>query len=133
MTNTGNVPLSNVTITDPKLGMSGKWPVSATLAVGATATCPTKTYVVTAADVAHGSVDNVATATGTPPSGPDVSDDDHANIPTRGGRQPGDQPEKTVVDSDDADQPGRSARPSPTRSRDEHGQRAAHATSPSTT
>ena len=54
----------------------------ATLAVGATATVPRQTYTVTSADVLAGSRHNTATATGTPPSGPDVTDDDDAVICT---------------------------------------------------
>ncbi len=72
VTNTGNVALSDVTVTDVLATMSGG-PIS--LAVGASdSTTFTATYVVTAADVTAGGVENTATAEGTPPSGPDVSD-----------------------------------------------------------
>ncbi|WP_341928262.1 DUF11 domain-containing protein [Nocardioides psychrotolerans] len=100
VTNTGNVPLTNVRITDAKLSMTNELCV-ATLAVGASATCPTKTYVVTAADVANGSVHNAATATGTPPTGGDVSDHDDATIPAPA--TPAIHLEKSVTDSSDAD------------------------------
>jgi len=102
--NTGNVPLTNITISDPKLGMTNVACV-ATLAVGASSTCLTKAYVVTTADVAAGKVFNVATATGTPPTGGDVSDDDDANIATRTS-SPAVDLEKDVADSNDADQVG---------------------------
>ncbi len=80
VTNSGNVPLTNVTISDPKLSMSNEVCV-ANLAVGETKTCPTKTYVVTAADIAAGKVDNLATAKGTPPSGDPVTGTGTATIP----------------------------------------------------
>ncbi|WP_395658465.1 hypothetical protein [Nocardioides sp.] len=105
VTNTGNTVLTNVTITDPMLGLSGA-PCVATLAVGASTTCPLLpplTHVVTSADVAAGSVSNVAVATGTPPSGPPVSDADDATIPTvSGAPQPADlslvkTADKTIV------------------------------------
>jgi len=66
LTNTGNVGISNIAITDNKVT-----PVSCpatTLAAGAQMTC-TGTYSITAADVAATSVTNTATATGTPAGG----------------------------------------------------------------
>ena len=77
VTNTGNVPLSNVTVTDPLLTVVGG-PL-ATLAVGAVnSTTFTGTYALQQADIDAGVVDNTALATGTPPSGPadNVTDDD---------------------------------------------------------
>ncbi len=67
--NTGNVTLSDVTVTDAHAGLT--WvtgPDLGTLAPGETAN-GTATYVVTEADIVAGSVDNSATATGTPPDG----------------------------------------------------------------
>ena len=87
VTNIGNTTLTDVTISDPMLGLAGAACVE-TLAPGASTTCPllpTQTHTVTAGDVAAGSVSNVATTTGTPPSGPDVSDADDATVPTDGG------------------------------------------------
>jgi uncharacterized repeat protein (TIGR01451 family) len=76
MTNTGNVTLTNPTITEGTFTGSGTMsapncPATPTLAPGAQMTC-TATYTVTQADVNAGSVTNDATATGTPPSGPPV-------------------------------------------------------------
>jgi uncharacterized repeat protein (TIGR01451 family) len=72
VTNTGNVALTGVTVTDGLATMSGS-PIS--LAVGASNSVNfTATYVLTAADVTAGGVENTATAMGTPPSGVDVSD-----------------------------------------------------------
>ena len=86
-TNTGNVTLTNVVIAETSFTGSGSMsaltcvpPQPATLAPGAVLTC-TATYVVTQADVDAGSVDNTATATGTPPTGPDVTDTDDAQVP----------------------------------------------------
>ncbi|MET8701711.1 hypothetical protein ABZW10_22995 [Kitasatospora sp. NPDC004723] len=75
VTNTGNVTLKDVKVTDgPFTGTGTLDPVvcpaeAASLAPGATVTC-TAGYTVTQADVDAGSVKNSATATGTPPSGP---------------------------------------------------------------
>ncbi|MEZ5191695.1 MAG: hypothetical protein R2734_03700 [Nocardioides sp.] len=66
VTNTGNVTLTGVTVTDPTVG-----PVSCpvtTLAPGVSVTC-TATYTLTQADVDAGHVANTATATGTPRPG----------------------------------------------------------------
>jgi uncharacterized repeat protein (TIGR01451 family) len=65
VTNTGNVAVSAVTVTDPLPGVS---PVSCpqpTLAAGASETC-TASYTTTQADYTAGSVQNSATAQGTP-------------------------------------------------------------------
>ncbi len=70
VTNTGNVTLTTVGVSDPKVG-----PVTcpvATLAPGASTTC-TKSYTLTQADVDAGTVNNTATATGTPPTGAAVT------------------------------------------------------------
>ena len=75
VTNTGNVPLTNVTVTDtqtlPSLAASLgpiTCPVTA-LAAGTATTC-TATYTVTQADLNNGTINDSATATGTPPTGP---------------------------------------------------------------
>jgi Domain of unknown function DUF11/Bacterial Ig domain/GEVED domain len=71
--NTGNVPLTTVTISDPSVTVIGG-PI-ATLAVGATdSTTFTATHTVVAADITAGSFTNTATASGTPPTGPAVTD-----------------------------------------------------------
>lgn len=87
VTNIGSTPLTDVTISDAMLGLVDA-PCVASLAVGASTTCPLlppQTHTVTAGDVAAGSVSNVATTCGTPPSGPDVCDADDATVPTDGG------------------------------------------------
>lgn len=72
-TNDGNVPLTNVTISDPKLTGFGCTPAQpAVLAVSATLSC-TATHNVTQADLDSGSFADTATASGTPPSGPAVT------------------------------------------------------------
>jgi hypothetical protein len=80
VTNTGNTTLTNVTITDPQATVAGG-PI-ASLAPGATDNSTfTATYTLTQADINAGTFTNVATAHGTPPSGPAVtgSDDDTQN------------------------------------------------------
>ena len=69
VTNTGDVTLAPVTITDARLGITGQ-PCVASLAPKATATCTTTgTHTITQADVDAGQYVNTATATGTPPAG----------------------------------------------------------------
>ena len=83
VTNTGNVTLSNVTVTDPMAGLGAiSCPGGnlASLAPGATVTC-TATYTTTQADVDAGSITNIGTATGTPPSGPPVTNTSTVTIP----------------------------------------------------
>ncbi|WP_417077606.1 collagen-binding domain-containing protein [Micromonospora profundi] len=82
VTNTGQVTLTDVTVTDtptPPASSANLGPItcgpdrtpngSVTLAAGAVVTC-TATYTVSKADIRNGSVRNTATATGTPPQGP---------------------------------------------------------------
>src|SRR5690606_138696 len=73
VTNTGDVTLTDVSVTDELVGLSPityAWPgAPGVLEVGQSVTA-TATYVVTAADVNAGNVNNVAIAEGTPPSTP---------------------------------------------------------------
>jgi uncharacterized repeat protein (TIGR01451 family) len=82
-TNTGNVTLHGVAVTDPKSGLSAlsySWPGQpGTLAPGQAMTA-TATYVLTQADVNTGAVQNTATAHGTPPAGSAVTADDTATV-----------------------------------------------------
>ncbi|MDO9456907.1 hypothetical protein, partial [Nocardioides sp.] len=78
VTNTGSTTLTGVTVTD---GLPGTVVCPATtLAPGASTTC-TLTYTLTQADIDAGSVFNPSTATGTPPTGPDVTDTDAVTTP----------------------------------------------------
>ncbi len=79
VTDTGDTPLSNVRVTDSKVGELACG--SGTLASGASATC-TATYTVTQADMDAGSVDNSATATATSPNGEISSQPATFSIPT---------------------------------------------------
>ncbi len=80
VTNTGNVTLHNVNVTDPMTGLSAVTCPDATLAPGANETC-TATYSTTQADVDHGSISNTGTAHGTSPSGVNVTDQSSLTIP----------------------------------------------------
>ncbi|MFV5693788.1 gliding motility-associated C-terminal domain-containing protein [Flavobacterium sp. LT1R49] len=73
VTNTGNVTLTNVTVTDINAVVTGG--PATTLAVGASdATTFSAVHTITQADINTGFVYNLATAVGTPPSGPNVTD-----------------------------------------------------------
>ncbi len=76
VTNTGNTTLTGVTVADTSFSGTGTPPVVTcpvtTLVPQASTTC-TATYVVTQGDVDAGSVVDTAIATGTPPTGPDVT------------------------------------------------------------
>nr|WP_277628521.1 hypothetical protein [Arsenicicoccus dermatophilus] len=63
VTNTGNLPIANVLVTDTKLGVTNL--SCGDVAVGATITCPTKAHVLTQAEIDAGKVDNTASASGT--------------------------------------------------------------------
>ena len=80
VTNTGNVTLTSVHVTDPMPGLSAITCPATTLAPGASTTC-TATYTTTQADLDRGSIANTATASGTPPTGPAVTADSSLNIP----------------------------------------------------
>ncbi|MGH9379949.1 MAG: DUF7507 domain-containing protein [Thermoanaerobaculia bacterium] len=81
VTNTGNVTLSNITITDPLDGLSPISCPGTTLAPGAEMTC-TATYTVTQQDVDAGVVQNTATVTGqTPGGGPPATGTDTTQFP----------------------------------------------------
>jgi uncharacterized repeat protein (TIGR01451 family) len=80
VTNTGNVTLSSVGVTDPMTGLSAITCPSSSLAPGASETC-TATYTTTQADVDAGALTNTGTATGTPPSGPNVTATSSLTIP----------------------------------------------------
>jgi uncharacterized repeat protein (TIGR01451 family) len=73
VTNTGNVTLNDVKVDETTFTGSGAAPVPncpvSKLGPGAQTAC-SATYVLTQADIDRGSVTNVATATGRPPSGP---------------------------------------------------------------
>ncbi|MGY2701029.1 putative repeat protein (TIGR01451 family) [Nocardioides sp. HB32] len=75
VTNRGNVGLTLVAVSDPKLGGTIPCPTSS-LDPGQSMTCPNKDYTLTQADVNNGRVDNTATATGKPPTGSNVTDED---------------------------------------------------------
>ncbi|WP_289663705.1 DUF7507 domain-containing protein [Flavobacterium panacagri] len=83
--NTGEVPITNISVSDPMPGMVFSSNFISSLAVGATATI-TATYTVTADDVTAGRIVNSATVTGTDPAlniVTDISGDDYSNnIPT---------------------------------------------------
>ncbi|WP_207533892.1 DUF7507 domain-containing protein [Desertivirga arenae] len=72
VTNTGNVTLTNVTVTDPNAAISSPG-VIASLAPGATSTAITAAHIVTQADIDARKVSNIAYATGTPPTGPSLA------------------------------------------------------------
>jgi LPXTG-motif cell wall-anchored protein/uncharacterized repeat protein (TIGR01451 family) len=75
--NTGNVTLTNVTIADTVGGVTINGTAIPTLAPGASnSTAYTGTYTITQGDIDNGSFTNTATATGTPPTGPNVTDPD---------------------------------------------------------
>ncbi len=102
VTNTGNVTLTNVTVTDPMFtGPDAPMFVSSslgspegTLLPGESATY-TASYAITQDDIDAGAVDNTATATGTPPVGDDVTDTDDETVNLAG------EPDITIVKSAD--------------------------------
>ncbi|MCH7412964.1 hypothetical protein MM213_05695, partial [Belliella sp. R4-6] len=79
--NTGDFTLSNVNVVDalPGLGAITQTSGTTTLAPNGVAEF-TATYTITQSDVDAGSVENTATATGTPPTGSDVTNTDTETI-----------------------------------------------------
>lgn len=89
-TNTGDARLSEVIVSDqlsapagPALSLSCTPAGPVSLAPGDTINCVAD-YTVTRDDTLHGTVENTATATGTPPDGPNVTDSDVVIEPTTG-------------------------------------------------
>ncbi|WP_418064474.1 hypothetical protein [Pimelobacter simplex] len=85
VTNTGNTTLRDVAVAEGEFSGTGRMSAidcpETRLAPGERTTC-TATYEVTQADVDAGTLDNTATAEGTPPSGPPVtSDPSSAQLP----------------------------------------------------
>ncbi len=79
VTNTGNLTLTDVGVTDSQTAPAGALPTeptctSSTLAPGATTLC-IATYTVTQVDIDHGSVKDTAVATGSAPDGSTVTSD----------------------------------------------------------
>jgi LPXTG-site transpeptidase (sortase) family protein len=84
VTNTGNVTLTNVTVSDTVGGITITGSPIASLAPGVTDnTSYTGTYTLTQDDVDAGTFTNTATVTGTPPTGDNVTDtdDDTQDLP----------------------------------------------------
>jgi uncharacterized repeat protein (TIGR01451 family) len=77
VTNTGNVPLTNVFVNDPVTGDSWTIPV---LNPGDSQTFTT-TYVITQGDLDNCTLRNIVTATGEDPDGNQVDDNDFINVP----------------------------------------------------
>jgi uncharacterized repeat protein (TIGR01451 family) len=78
VTNTGNVPLHDITVSDDKITGPVGCP-GTVLDPGDSMTCHA-TYVTTATDVTVGYVTNVATVTGRPPTGPALTDRDEESV-----------------------------------------------------
>ena len=90
--NVGNVTLAPVVVTDPLAGLTAIDCGDGTNSIASLAPSDpvvecTATYTITQADIDNGSVDNTATATGTPPEGPDVTDTDDETV--NAGQNPG--------------------------------------------
>ena len=72
--------LTSVKVTDPMPGLSAINCPLTTLGPGVSTTC-TATYTTTQADVDRGSITNTGTASGTPSTGPPVTDSSSLTIP----------------------------------------------------
>ena len=77
--NLGTVTLTNLAVTDPKLGAITC--VATTLAPGATTTCTAPPYSIVQADINTGKVTNQATATAKTPTGTTVTDNSDSATP----------------------------------------------------
>ena len=80
VSNTGELRLDPVMVTDPLPGLGPIVCPQSALDPQESMTC-TATYEVTLADSAAGRIENTATATGRPPEGPVVDDEDTAVVP----------------------------------------------------
>ena len=109
VTNTGNVPISGITIVEDAFTGSGSLPTptcppaAANLAPGASVTC-TAVYTTTAADVGGATLRNTAHATGTDPAGDRTASlPDDAVVQVRGAAS---EPRLHTRSSDDRVAPG---------------------------
>ena len=82
VTNTGNVTLTNVTVTDPKVTVSGV-PVATMIPGAVDNSTFTATYTLVQADIDAGTFTNTATATGTFNATPYTDTDDDVQNFTR--------------------------------------------------
>ncbi|MFC2099936.1 hypothetical protein ACFLSF_03815, partial [Candidatus Bipolaricaulota bacterium] len=81
VTNTGSVTLTNITLADTVGGVTILGgPIASLAPAGVDTTTFTGSYEITQANIDAGQFDNTATVTGTPPSGPDVSDPDDETV-----------------------------------------------------
>jgi len=80
VTNTGNVTLTQVSVSDPMTGLSAVSCPVTTLAPGTSETC-SATYTTTQADVSAGSIKNTCTATGAPATGANATATSTLTIP----------------------------------------------------
>ncbi|MDD3931866.1 MAG: FctA domain-containing protein, partial [Eubacteriales bacterium] len=78
--NTGNVTLTNVTLSDPDVSLSGV-PIASLVPGDSDSTTFSATHTLTQADLDAGTYNNTATVTGTPPEGSNVTDTDSHNEP----------------------------------------------------
>jgi uncharacterized repeat protein (TIGR01451 family) len=74
VTNTGNTTLTNLTVTDPMVGLTISGSPIAVLEVGISSSIITGTYTITQADINAGGVTNSALVTAKDPNGIDVID-----------------------------------------------------------
>jgi len=98
VTNTGNVTLTNVTISDPLVSISGG-PIAVFAPGAVNTTTFTGLHVITQADINAGQFINIATATGTDPHGVPTSDqsDDPQNPTNVDPDNDGDPDDPTVT------------------------------------
>src|ERR1019366_3086845 len=87
VTNTGNVTLNPVVVTDPMANLSALSCPVTSLAAGISETC-TATYTTTATDVTTALITNTGTATGQPPTGANVTASQTLIIPLTGATPP---------------------------------------------
>lgn len=97
VTNTGNITLTNIVVSDDKANLSGS-PIAGPLPAGQSDTSVTGTYQVTQADIDSGSVANLASATGQDPDGNDVTAQSSAP-----GGLPGEPTETAMLQEPDSD------------------------------
>ena len=112
VTNTSNLPLTAVSITDAKLGLTNFTCGATTLAPGQSRTCTSPAYALSQADVEAGRVDNTASVRGTDPNNVVVNDTAIATL-TYDAHQRG-------VAGQDGQRPGRRRRQRPRRRRHDH-------------